>query len=100
MLEDERESQNIEDRRGMSGGRMAIGGGGCFTLVIALVIFLAGGNPLRYLQQQAQQALSQLCGAYDPCERVSNLMGNRCRHLADFGQSFDSSRFALQPINF
>ncbi|MBX7173799.1 MAG: zinc metallopeptidase [Pyrinomonadaceae bacterium] len=55
MLEDERESQNIEDRRGMSGGRMAIGGGGCFTLVIALVIFIAGGNPLRYLQQQAQQ---------------------------------------------
>lgn len=37
MLKEGRESTNIEDRRGMSGRGMAIGGGGCLTLIIVLV---------------------------------------------------------------
>ena len=37
-------SDNIEDRRGMSKGRMAVGGG-IGTIVIALVIVLLGGDP-------------------------------------------------------
>jgi len=37
-------SDNIEDRRGMSRGRMAVGGG-IGTIVIALVIMLLGGDP-------------------------------------------------------
>ncbi len=46
-----RESENVEDRRGMSGGKIALGGGGCFTIIIALVVLLLGGDPTTYLQQ-------------------------------------------------
>lgn len=39
-----RESSNVEDRRGMSGGGMAVGGG-IGTVIIAVLYFLLGGNP-------------------------------------------------------
>ena len=43
------ESDQIEDRRGFGGGRLAIGG--CGTVVVVLVIsLLTGANPLRVLQ--------------------------------------------------
>ncbi len=51
MLKEGRESDNIEDRRGMSGKGVAIGGGGCLTLIIALVVLLMGGDPSRLLRQ-------------------------------------------------
>ena len=44
-----RESGNIEDRRGMSGGGIAFGGIG--GLIIAAVIYFLGGNPSDVLQQ-------------------------------------------------
>jgi uncharacterized protein len=47
----ERESSNVEDRRGMSGGgRIAIGGG-IGTLVIILIAVLLGADPQKLLQQ-------------------------------------------------
>ncbi len=47
--EDGRQSDQVEDRRGFSGGRIAIGG--CGTLILVLVISLVTGNsPLRILQ--------------------------------------------------
>ena len=39
------ESSNIEDRRGMSGRGMAIGGGGIGTLLLVLVLWLCGADP-------------------------------------------------------
>jgi len=39
-----RGSGNVEDRRGMSTGKMAVGGG-LGTIVIAIVVFLLGGDP-------------------------------------------------------
>lgn len=39
-----RESDNVEDRRGVSGGGLAVGGG-IGTMVIALIVYLLGGNP-------------------------------------------------------
>lgn len=39
-----RESGNVEDRRGMSGGGL-VAGGGIGTIVIAILYFLLGGNP-------------------------------------------------------
>jgi predicted metalloprotease len=45
-----RTSGNVEDRRGMSGGKLAVGGG-IGTIVIALIIFLMGGNPGELLDQ-------------------------------------------------
>jgi predicted metalloprotease len=42
--EGERQSENVEDRRGMSGGVMA-GGGGIVALVIGLIIYFVTGKP-------------------------------------------------------
>ena len=46
-----RRSTNIEDRRGLGGGAM-IGGGGIGMLILVLIIsFITGTNPLELLQQ-------------------------------------------------
>ncbi len=60
-LDGQEESENVEDQRGMSGGTMAMGGG-AGVLVIALIIWALGGNPIQFLlqQQQAQQGQQQL----------------------------------------
>jgi predicted metalloprotease len=44
-----RESTNIEDRRGMGG--LAAGGGGIGVLILALVVYLCGGDPSALLNQ-------------------------------------------------
>ena len=50
---DERQSENIEDRRGVSGGKIAIGGlGGLVLLVLAL---LFGADPRQLLRQLPQE---------------------------------------------
>lgn len=63
-----RESTNVEDRRGMSGKGIAVGGGGIGILVLALVIYLCGGDPRALLEQtttdsaptsQSQEQLQQ-----------------------------------------
>lgn len=41
----ERQSDNVEDLRGMGGKGIALGGGGIGVLVLALVIYLCGGDP-------------------------------------------------------
>lgn len=41
-------SGNIEDRRGMSGGKIALGGG-IGTIVIVLIVLLLGGDPSQFL---------------------------------------------------
>lgn len=47
-----RESTNIEDQRGMGGGKgLALGGGGIGTLLLILVIWLCGGDPQTLLDQ-------------------------------------------------
>ena len=40
-----RQSDNVEDMRGMGGRGIAVGGGGIGVLVLALVIYLCGGDP-------------------------------------------------------
>src|SRR4030095_12406022 len=46
----ERQSDNIEDRRGVPGGKIAIGGG-VGTLLLILIAILFGADPQRLLQQ-------------------------------------------------
>ena len=54
--ESSRRSTNIEDRRGMGGAGM-IGGGGVGMLVLVLIVsFVSGRNPLELLQQVEQTA--------------------------------------------
>ncbi|MGB7201640.1 MAG: neutral zinc metallopeptidase [Pyrinomonadaceae bacterium] len=48
---DQRQSENVEDRRGMGGPAM-IGGGGIGVLVLALAIYMCGGDPSALLQNQ------------------------------------------------
>lgn len=48
----DQQSENVEDRRGM-GGPMVISGG-CGTIILVLVVWLLGGDPLALLQQMNQ----------------------------------------------
>jgi predicted metalloprotease len=62
---DLRESSNVEDRRGLGGGGLAIGGGGIGVLILALVVYLCGGDPralLNNLQGGDQQVQQQQPG--------------------------------------
>lgn len=51
-------SENIEDRRGMSRGKM-VAGGGIGTVIILLIVLLLGGDPVKLLDslQQASPAV-------------------------------------------
>ena len=53
--QDQRQSENVEDRRGqrMRGGPVMLGGG-LGTLVLVLIVVFLGGNPQQLLQQMQQ----------------------------------------------
>jgi predicted metalloprotease len=54
-IEGRRSSDNIEDRRGMSTGKMAVGGG-IGTIVIVLLVLLLGGDPSEVVNTMQQGA--------------------------------------------
>jgi predicted metalloprotease len=49
--QDMRRSDNVEDRRGIGGRGIVLGGGGIGTLIIVLIIYFLGGNPAQLLNQ-------------------------------------------------
>lgn len=49
-LDGRRESGNVEDRRGKGGGKMSLGIIG--TVVVGLIIWFTGGNPMEFVSQQ------------------------------------------------
>ncbi|HQR38732.1 MAG TPA: neutral zinc metallopeptidase [Blastocatellia bacterium] len=51
LWKNRRESTNVEDRRGMSGGGRVAIGGGLGTLVILIIALLLGADPQKLLQQ-------------------------------------------------
>jgi len=53
-----RQSSNIEDRRGVSGRGIAVGGG-LGTLVVAAIIYLLGGNPSQVLNTDPNSAVTE-----------------------------------------
>ena len=55
----ERQSTNIEDRRGISGGRIAVGGG-LGTLVLMVLALVFGVDPRQLLQQSPDSDPSQV----------------------------------------
>ncbi|MEO7524586.1 MAG: neutral zinc metallopeptidase [Ferruginibacter sp.] len=60
-----RESSNVEDRRGMSGGGKMLAGGGIIGVIVLIVNMFLGGNgdqsiQLPDIQQQSQSQQSQL----------------------------------------
>jgi len=48
--QDLRQSGNIDDRRGMGGRGIALGGGGIGVLILAVAVWLCGGNPSQLLE--------------------------------------------------
>jgi len=58
-----RESTNVEDRRGMGGKGLAIGGGGCGTLLVIILALIFGVDPRQFLDtgtpQEAPQTQTQ-----------------------------------------
>ncbi|PZF73997.1 KPN_02809 family neutral zinc metallopeptidase [Taibaiella soli] len=50
----ERESENVEDRRGIGGGKII--GGGIGAIIIAVIVYFLGGNPNSVLQSAQQSA--------------------------------------------
>lgn len=52
----EGESENVEDRRGIPKAGLAIGGGGVGVLVLAVIVYLLGGNPQALLNQLGNNA--------------------------------------------
>lgn len=59
---DDRESENVEDRRGIPATQMAVGGG-LGTIVIVLIALLLGADPRQLLQQLPAQAPGAGAGA-------------------------------------
>src|SRR4051794_6620328 len=58
--QNERQSDNVEDRRGMSPRGMAVGGGLGTIIIVLLASFLTGQDPRALLQRiQAQQPAGQ-----------------------------------------
>jgi uncharacterized protein len=67
-----RQSDNIEDRRGSTRGRAV--GGGIGTLVIAVIIWLLGGNPADILNLVQQQGGDQATiSSYQPSQEEKSL---------------------------
>jgi uncharacterized protein len=63
-----RRSTNVQDRRGMGGMAMA-GGGGIGMLILVLIIsFISGQNPLELLQQVEQTAPAEAPGVAPPTD--------------------------------
>jgi len=50
-LDGRRSSDNVDDRRGRNGGKISLGIGG--TIIVGLIIWFMGGNPVDFLTQQA-----------------------------------------------
>lgn len=81
---DQRQSGNVEDRRGMGGRGVAVGGGGLGILVLAIAIYLCGGDPSQLLQtgpapSEIQPPTSTANKAAAPDENrqfVGAIMGN------------------------
>lgn len=80
---DQRKSSNVEDRRGMGGRGVAIGGGSIGMLLLVLVVYLCGGgdlaqflNQLPATQEQTQQQPQQQQNNDDQSQFVSAVLAS------------------------
>lgn len=67
-----KQSDHVEDRRGLTPKGVAVGGG-VGTLVILLVVWLLGGNPLEFLQNMPQTEQGTVSGDYQPTPEENDL---------------------------
>src|SRR5262245_56123023 len=86
LWQDRRESGNVEDRRGM-GGKTVVGGIG--TLILMLVVYLLGGNPLQVLQQQQNPAQAPAAGQAPADDNTTRFVRTILADTEDFwGRTF------------
>ncbi len=74
----DRQSSNIEDRRGIGGRGIAVGGG-IGSIVIALIIYLLGGNPSQVINtaptSQVQQSPAQQQAEKEYADFTATVLG-------------------------
>jgi len=69
-----RESGNVEDRRGGSGGRIAAGGG-IGALVLAAIVYLLGGDPSQVLPTETTAPQEQSAEAQSGDNQLAKYLG-------------------------
>lgn len=62
-----RQSSNVEDRRGMSRGKIAVGGG-LGTIVIVIIVWLLGGNPAEFLNLAGDPSQTETTAQVNPAQ--------------------------------
>ena len=74
--QDLRPSSNVEDRRGISGRGIAMGGGGLGVIIIALAVLLCGGDPSALFQNtgsiDSQQVQAPAANSANPAQPDEN----------------------------
>ncbi|MDR2954651.1 MAG: zinc metallopeptidase [Prevotella sp.] len=63
-LDGRKMSDNVDDRRGRSVGKAPLSIGG--LIIVGLIVWLTGGNPLEFLSQQAASGISSQSTDYTP----------------------------------
>lgn len=82
-LEGRRESDNVEDRRGMRSGAKLGLGGGIGAIVLAVIVMLMGGDPSSVLQLFGNQQQEQTSGEYQESAEE--------KELASFSKKIEAS---------
>jgi predicted metalloprotease len=83
--QDQRQSTNVEDRRGMGRG-IAVGGGGLGVVILAIAIYLCGGDPsqlLNNLPSQDKQPPTASNQANQPADQNRQFVGAIMGSLED-----------------
>lgn len=82
-LDGRRFSNNVSDRRGVSGGKIAGIGGVGGMIIVALIVWLAGGDPMSVINQSTQFATSdQIRQDYKPTEKENEYAAFASKILA------------------
>ena len=79
-LDEQRASDNVEDRRRRGSGPM-LAGGGIGALLLALVVIFLGGDPVKVLQQLAGQAQQVELAGDEPLTAEEERMGEFVRKV-------------------
>jgi len=90
-----RQSGNVEDRRGMSGGKM-IAGGGAIGIIILLINMFLGGDSANVLNQLQQQGQTQ----ETPLTKEEEDMGNFISVALADNEDVWTELFAKQGLNY
>ncbi|MBN1894046.1 zinc metallopeptidase [bacterium] len=92
-----RQSDNVEDRRGMTSRRVV--GGGCGTLILLVLVYLLGGDPLQFLQNMPETETTETAGVVDRSQdSLAQFVSVVLADIEDvWGEMFRNSGSTYQP---